>query len=66
MTHASTVDQMSAILREQFVLLHSQPLLKDLHAFLAKRTAPNLDLKPLPPTGKLDLRDVLRSTYFFS
>ncbi len=66
MTHAGTVDQMSAILREQFVLLHSQPLLEELHAFMSKRVTHGNTLDELPPTGELDLKDVIKSTYFFS
>jgi DNA-directed RNA polymerase len=36
-THASTVPEMSRICREQFVALHSQPILEDLSKFLAKK-----------------------------
>lgn len=36
-THASTVPEMSRICREQFVALHSQPILEDLSKFLTKK-----------------------------
>ncbi|CAH0588916.1 unnamed protein product [Chrysodeixis includens] len=36
-THPNTVDLMNKICREQFVALHSQPILEDLSEFLVKR-----------------------------
>ncbi|KAG5674913.1 hypothetical protein PVAND_004858 [Polypedilum vanderplanki] len=36
-THASTVPEMSRICREQFVALHSEPILEDLSKFLFKK-----------------------------
>ncbi|XP_018024836.1 DNA-directed RNA polymerase, mitochondrial isoform X2 [Hyalella azteca] len=36
-THASTVDTMSKICRDQFVALHSQPILSDLSKFMCQR-----------------------------
>lgn len=36
-THPNTVDLMNKICREQFVALHSQPILEDLSAFLVNR-----------------------------
>ncbi|CAH1639276.1 unnamed protein product [Spodoptera littoralis] len=36
-THPNTVDIMNKICREQFVALHSQPILEDLSEFLTKR-----------------------------
>lgn len=36
-THALTVDTMNKICREQFVALHSQPILQDLSTFLLKK-----------------------------
>ncbi|KAM3965715.1 LOW QUALITY PROTEIN: mitochondrial RNA polymerase [Aphomia sociella] len=36
-THPHTVDRMNEICREQFVALHSQPILEDLSEFLVKR-----------------------------
>uniref|UniRef100_A0ACB8F212 Uncharacterized protein n=1 Tax=Sphaerodactylus townsendi TaxID=933632 RepID=A0ACB8F212_9SAUR len=36
-THALTVDIMNQVCREQFVELHSQPILQDLSKFLLKK-----------------------------
>lgn len=80
-THACTVPDMNKICREQFVALHSQPILKDLSKFLVekysfgKRDDQNQELtkrrlnkilKSVPKKGDFDLRDVLNSVYFFS
>ena len=64
-THAGNVGALSAILRDQFVDLHSRPLLADLAAELCA-AHPGLDLPPLPPTGGLTLEQVRESPYFFS
>uniref|UniRef100_A0A3Q1JU48 DNA-directed RNA polymerase n=1 Tax=Anabas testudineus TaxID=64144 RepID=A0A3Q1JU48_ANATE len=40
-THALTVDTMNKICREQFVALHSQPILKDLSNFLLQKYCPS-------------------------
>ncbi|KAL5483992.1 hypothetical protein EMCRGX_G020417 [Ephydatia muelleri] len=77
-THACSVDLMNKLCREQFVALHSEPLLSDLgELFEAKfgglkykdkendiQTCSFMDT--LPSTGDLELREVLQSTYFFS
>ncbi|XP_007952775.1 DNA-directed RNA polymerase, mitochondrial [Orycteropus afer afer] len=81
-THAADVPVMNQVCREQFVKLHSQPILRDLSRFLVKRfcSAPrsqnlskNLQMRKLfqtllavPETGTFDLEQVKRSTYFFS
>uniref|UniRef100_H3ATV4 DNA-directed RNA polymerase n=1 Tax=Latimeria chalumnae TaxID=7897 RepID=H3ATV4_LATCH len=41
-THAVTVDVMNKICREQFVHLHSQPILQDLSAFLVGKYGANI------------------------
>lgn len=66
-THAASVDRLSQLLRQQFVDLHSQPLLPNLVAEL-KASKPDLanKLKPLPQLGKLDLNVVKKSVYFFA
>ncbi|CAK1555600.1 unnamed protein product [Leptosia nina] len=44
-THPNTVDQMNKICREQFVALHSQPILENLSDFMVKRYSyPEKDL----------------------
>lgn len=81
-THAADIPMMNEVCREQFVHLHSQPILKDLAKFLEKRfCSTSKSLKPseralvtklqetlrsLPETGTFDLGQVIRSTYFFS
>lgn len=63
-THAATASQMGQILREQFVELHSQPILKNLHQQFTDRY--QIDLPQPPESGDLDLHQVLNSPYFFS
>ncbi|XP_038169739.1 DNA-directed RNA polymerase, mitochondrial isoform X2 [Arvicola amphibius] len=81
-THATDIPVMNEVCREQFVRLHSQPILEDLAKFLEERfCSVSRSLKPselalvtklqetlrsLPETGNFDLRQVMRSTYFFS
>ncbi|KAM5230852.1 DNA-directed RNA polymerase, mitochondrial isoform 6-T6 [Hipposideros larvatus] len=77
-THAADVPIMNQVCREQFVRLHSQPILHDLSRFLVERfcsgprskkarVARLLDmLLSVPKTGTFNLEQVKRSTYFFS
>ncbi|EGD83185.1 single-subunit RNA polymerase [Salpingoeca rosetta] len=77
-THAATVDQMSRHTREQFVNIHSRPLLKDLHSFFRlqyegrKYVRPRgndettVEIDPCPEQGEFDINEVLNSKYFFS
>lgn len=78
-THAADVGVMNQVCREQFVRLHSQPILHDLSRFLIKRfcsdsrTSKSMwvsrlkdTLLSVPPTGTFDLDQVKRSTFFFS
>uniref|UniRef100_A0A8C3HAX3 DNA-directed RNA polymerase n=1 Tax=Chrysemys picta bellii TaxID=8478 RepID=A0A8C3HAX3_CHRPI len=72
-THALTVDVMNQVCREQFVELHSQPILQDLSRFMLQKYFSNLcsprsDLPSAPsfPPGDFDLQKVKESTYFFS
>ncbi|ELK19275.1 DNA-directed RNA polymerase, mitochondrial [Pteropus alecto] len=77
-THAADVAVMNQVCREQFVRLHSQPILHDLSRFLVARfcSGPRpknvrvsrlLDvLLSVPKTGAFNLEQVKRSTYFFS
>lgn len=64
-THAGSVPRMNELLREQFVALHSQPLLEELLASFQEQH-PGVEFPPLPPRGDLDLEGVKDSTYFFS
>uniref|UniRef100_A0A8C2SA40 DNA-directed RNA polymerase n=1 Tax=Capra hircus TaxID=9925 RepID=A0A8C2SA40_CAPHI len=78
-THAADVGVMNQVCREQFVRLHSQPILHDLSRFLLKRFCPDSrtsksmwvsrlkdTLLSVPPTGTFDLEQVKHSTFFFS
>nr|DBA28382.1 TPA: hypothetical protein GDO54_008760 [Pyxicephalus adspersus] len=77
-THADTVDIMNKVCREQFVSLHSQPILQDLSKFLLQKYCNGLQSKSsesmkmknhfsiVPPTGSFNLNNVKDSTYFFS
>ncbi|CAH8348222.1 unnamed protein product [Eruca vesicaria subsp. sativa] len=64
-THASDVDLMNKILREKFVELYDKPVLENLLESFQK-SFPSLKFPPLPERGDFDLREVLRSPYFFS
>lgn len=62
--HASRIDVWHRIIRETFVELHqSGTILKDFKELHEERLA--LDLPDLPPTGTLNVGEVLRSDYFF-
>ncbi|XP_043252193.1 DNA-directed RNA polymerase, mitochondrial-like [Colletes gigas] len=84
-THACTVDHGPwgpwTICREQFVALHTEPILEDLAKFFVKHYRPiytNLkmeeeaiiklenNLTNIPKQGSFDINNVLRSIYFFS
>ncbi|PRQ40537.1 putative DNA-directed RNA polymerase [Rosa chinensis] len=64
-THASDVDEMNRILREKFVELYERPILENLLESFQK-SFPTINFPPLPDRGDFDLRQVLRSTYFFN
>ncbi|KAG8594623.1 hypothetical protein GDO81_001272 [Engystomops pustulosus] len=77
-THADTVDIMNKVCREQFVSLHSQPILQHLSQFLIEKYCHNAQshnpenlkmlnlFRDVPETGSFDLEHVKDSTYFFS
>ncbi|KAJ8374547.1 hypothetical protein SKAU_G00051270 [Synaphobranchus kaupii] len=78
-THAVSVDTMNKICREQFVALHSQPIMRDLSTFLLRKYTARISgkkflehrrmvqlLSKVPETGDFDLQRVKESTYFFS
>lgn len=62
-SHAADTPLLEAILRRQFVNLHSRPLLIDLHAQLTDRYKG--DFPPPPEMGCLDIKGVMDSPYFF-
>ncbi len=59
-THAGTVDEMSRLLREAFVELHSRPLLKQLEAELKLQLQPTYEsaISGGDPSKKKDARQV--------
>ncbi|KAI6650343.1 DNA-directed RNA polymerase, mitochondrial [Oopsacas minuta] len=71
-THASTVDAMGRILRDQFILLHSQPILEDLASHFLSVYGDKLSekavtfFKNIPSKGNLDISQISDSKYFFS
>lgn len=80
-TRAADVDAMNKICREQFVNLHSYPILEELsnHFLGVLRDTPSAKnlrrfqkaklenlFKDIPVKGNLDLNDVKKSTFFFS
>ena len=78
-THASDVEIMNQVCREQFVNLHQQPILNDLSKhFQNVYLDENLPISDItmskakqlftdvPAKGKLDLELVKKSVYFFS
>ena len=64
-THACDIEKMNNILREQFVILHSQPLLDNLLEGF-KSQFPTIKFKDIPQRGKFDLSGVITSKYFFA
>lgn len=64
-THPCDVDQMSKILREKFVELYEAPILENLLESFQK-SFPKLEFPPLPERGDFDLKEVLKSQYFFN
>ena len=63
--HSKNVDQMAKILREQFVRLHSEPLLENLRSNFTERY-PHNNFPEVPVRGKFDLEEVKESKYFFA
>ena len=63
-THAADVEVMNDCLRESFVMLHSEPLLEQLREYFQTRY-PKVKFPPLPARGTLDIKEVLKSPYFF-
>jgi DNA-directed RNA polymerase len=63
--HACDVDLLNRVLREEFVRSYSEPVLqKCLNQ--QRKAHPGISLPDPPPTGDLDIRQVLSSLYFFA
>ena len=78
-THASDVTKMNQVCRENFVNLHSQPILDDLsrhfeESYISFDALPSdhvlakaqILFRQVPEKGELDLEVVKDSIYFFS
>jgi DNA-directed RNA polymerase len=65
LTHAATCRDMVKHTLEQFVKLHSRPVLDDLVAELRAKH-PDIEFKDPPARGEFDINDVLGSKYLFS
>jgi DNA-directed RNA polymerase, mitochondrial len=63
--HACDVDLLQRVLREEFVRIYSEPILRK---FLdeQRQAHPDLDFPEPPEAGDLDIRQVIGSPYFFS
>lgn len=61
--HAGRVDRLHRIVRDEFVALHENDLLKDFASRLRKQLP---ELPDPPEMGRLKLSDVRNSTYFFA
>lgn len=64
-THACNVDLMNSELREHFIKMYEEPILENLYNSCNKRLRGEVIIAPPPPRGKLDLRHVKESQYFF-
>lgn len=64
-SHACNTVKMGAILREQFVKVHSAPLLETLNSNFISRY-PHEKFPKIPARGTFDLEEVKKSTYFFA
>lgn len=61
--HACDVDELGVKIRESFVRMHSNDILK---SFIDSVERTGYKTSDLPPSGTLDISAVLRSTFFFS
>ena len=63
--HASDVDLLNRVLREEFVGIYSEPVLQK---FLEeqRQAHPDVHLPEPPESGNLDIRQVIESLYFFA
>ena len=62
--HAGDVDLLNRTLREEFVGMHSEPIMANF--FKEQLLATGVALPSLPPPGTLDIPQVLESPYFFA
>jgi DNA-directed RNA polymerase len=62
-THACNATKLSNMLRYEFVEMYRGDVLSD---FLNMLDTEDVELKPRPPMGTLDIKEVLRAQYFFA
>lgn len=66
-THAANASIMAQSLRETFVQMYlERDILEEFRAEVQRQLPPGTELPPVPPRGALDIREVLRSPYFFA
>lgn len=61
--HASEVDHLNSIIRNEFVRIYDRPVLEEFHESQLRHKVP---LPDLPQLGSFDLTQVLDAPYFFS
>jgi DNA-directed RNA polymerase len=64
-THGCDVDKMNVYIREEFIKLYENDPLIELKKCLEQRF-PSETIPDLPKKGNLNLKDILKSKYFFS
>ncbi len=66
-THAADCTRLGRILRQQFIQLHTPPLLEQLvRSFRGRYRDDRIKFENPPPRGDYDLNQVMESRYFFS
>jgi DNA-directed RNA polymerase len=63
---AADAGMMSACVRQATVELFSQEILENFAAEISTLLPESVQLPPVPPKGTLDIKDVLKSDYYFS
>jgi DNA-directed RNA polymerase len=65
-THAGNVETLTSVIRQEFVTLHSKPLLQQFFDGVEPSLPADHGVPPVPPAGSLDLTAVLQADYFFA
>ena len=63
---AADAGMMSSCVREATVKLFSEEILEDFSSQISALLPKSVECPPVPPKGTLDIRDVLKSDYYFS
>jgi DNA-directed RNA polymerase len=64
--HAGHVETLAEVIRQEFVRLHSRPLLQQFFDGVAPGLPKDHEVPPVPVAGSLDLTAVLQADYFFA